>query len=124
MARRVEEIQSAALPWLVAVEGDETVGYAYGHQWRSRSGYRHSAEITAYVAPNSGGHGVGTRLYASLFPILASLHFHAVVGGIALPNPASIALHEKFGMRKVAHFPQVGWKFERWIDVGYWHRTL
>jgi len=124
MARRVEEVQSAAMPWLVAVEGVEAVGYAYAHQWRSRSGYRHSAEVTVYVAPNNGGRGIGSRLYASLFPILTALRFHAVVGGIALPNPASVALHEKFGMRKVAHFSQVGWKFERWIDVGYWHRIL
>ncbi len=124
MARRVQEVQSAGMPWLVAVDGGETVGYAYGCQWRPRSGYRHSAEITVYVAPGSGGRGVGSRLYDHLFPLLASRRFHAVVGGIALPNDASVALHEKFGMRKVAHFSQVGWKLERWIDVGYWQRLL
>jgi phosphinothricin acetyltransferase len=55
---------------------------------------------------------------------LGQRSFHAVIGGIALPNPASIALHERLGFRKVAHFEQVGCKFGRWIDVGYWQLLL
>jgi phosphinothricin acetyltransferase len=63
-------------------------------------------------------------LYAQLFPILESAGIHAVIGGIALPNAASVALHQKFGMRQVAHFEQVGFKQNRWVDVGYWQRLL
>ena len=63
-------------------------------------------------------------LYAELFAQLTSRGVHAAIGGIALPNDASIALHEKFGMRKVAHFEQTGFKFGQWVDVGYWERIL
>ena len=63
-------------------------------------------------------------LYRELLSILQGLDTHAVIGGIALPNDASVALHQKFGFEKVAHFQQVGFKFSQWIDVGYWERVL
>lgn len=124
MARRIANVLSASLPWLVAERGAEVVGYAYAAPWRARPAYRHSVEITAYVARRHAGRGVGTRLYGQLLPALRSRGVHAAIGGIALPNDASVALHEKFGLRKVAHFEQVGFKFDRWIDVGYWQRIL
>jgi L-amino acid N-acyltransferase YncA len=124
MARRMEEIRSESLPWLVAEDGGRAVGYAYATKWRARSGYRFSAEITVYVAPEHTGRSIGSSLYAQLFPILQARGIHAVMGGIALPNDASIALHEKFGLQKVAHFLEVGFKLGRWVDVGYWQRTF
>lgn len=124
MARRLEEVRSASLPWLVAEDGGHVLGYAYATQWKARSGYRFSAEITVYLAPDQAGRGIGSKLYRQLFPMLLARSIHAVMGGIALPNEASVALHEKLGMRKVAHFEAVGFKFDRWIDVGYWQRTL
>lgn len=124
MARRIEAVQSAALPWLVAESAGKLAGYAYATPWKPRSGYRFSAEITVYLDPGHAGRGIGSALYARLFPLLRERGINAVLGGIALPNEASIALHEKFGMRKVAHIEQVGFKFDRWIDVGYWQRTL
>jgi phosphinothricin acetyltransferase len=63
-------------------------------------------------------------LYGELLPALTERGIHVAIGGIALPNPASVALHERFGFRKVAHFEEVGLKFERWIDVGYWQLKL
>lgn len=124
MLRRIEEVRSSMLPWLVAEEGGRVVGYASASPWKSRSGYRFSAEITVYVAPGEGGRGIGSALYGALFPMLQARGVHAVIGGIALPNDASVALHEKFGMRKVAHFKETGFKQGRWIDVGYWERIL
>jgi L-amino acid N-acyltransferase YncA len=124
MARRIEDGRAESLPWLVAEESGGIVGYASSRKWRSRSAYRFSAEITIYVAPGHARRGIGSSLYSRLFPILQARGIHAVIGGIALPNDASVALHEKFGMRKVAHFSEVGFKFDRWIDVGYWQRTL
>lgn len=124
MARRMEEVRSASLPWLAAEERGRIVGYAYATRWRTRSGYRFSAEITVYLGPGQGGRGIGSRLYRELFPLLQTHGVHAVMGGIALPNDASVALHEKLGLRKVAHFEQVGFKFGRWIDVGYWQGLL
>jgi L-amino acid N-acyltransferase YncA len=124
MAARLDEVRSESLPWLVAEEAGRLVGYASASKWKSRSAYRFSAEITVYVEPAHARRGIGSKLYSRLFPLLQARGIHAVIGGIALPNEASVALHEKFGMRKVAHFPEVGFKFGRWIDVGYWQRTL
>ena len=122
--RRMESVWSAALPWVVAERDGNVKGYAYATKWKERWGYRFSVEATVYVSPDAAGHGVGSALYGALLPQLQQRDIHAVMGGIALPNDASVALHEKFGMRKVAHFDAVGFKFDRWIDVGYWQRVL
>jgi L-amino acid N-acyltransferase YncA len=124
IARRIEEVQSASLPWLVAEQDSTVAGYACATPWRTRAAYRFSVEITIYLAPGHAGRGIGSMLYSQLLPSLQAQRIHAVVGGIALPNEASIALHEKFGFRKVAQFQEVGFKFNRWIDVGYWQCTL
>jgi phosphinothricin acetyltransferase len=113
-----------ALPWLVWEHDGAIQGFAYASKWKGRCAYRHSAEVTVYLDPKSVGHGIGSRLYEALLVDLGQRNFHAVIGGIALPNPASIALHERLGFRKVAHFEQVGCKFGRWIDVGYWQLLL
>ncbi len=122
--RRMESVWSAALPWVVAERDGHVTGYAYATTWKERWGYRFSVEATVYLALGAAGHGIGSALYGALFPLLQQRGIHAVMGGIALPNDASVALHEKFGMRKVAHFDAVGFKFDRWIDVGYWQRLL
>jgi L-amino acid N-acyltransferase YncA len=124
MAARLQAVAAAGLPWLVAEQDGEVAGYAYGSYWKSRSAYRFAIEITVYLDPARTGQGLGTRLYEQLLPRLRRRRVHAVVGCIALPNDASVALHEKFGLAKVAHFPEVGFKFDRWIDVGYWQRLL
>lgn len=124
MLRRIEEIQAASLPWLVAERKGVVVGYAYATKWRLRWGYRFASEVTVYVASDQGRRGIGSRLYGPLLGALRERQFHAAMGGIALPNDASVALHEKFGFKKVAHFDQVGFKFNRWIDVGYWQLLL
>jgi phosphinothricin acetyltransferase len=124
MARRIAEVQSASLPWLVAETDGQVVGYVYARPWHPRSAYRHSVEITVYLAHTHLGRGIGSRLYDQLFPILQARRIHAALGAIALPNDASVALHEKFGLRKVGQFDEVGFKLDRWIDVGYWQRTV
>ena len=123
-ARRIEAVQSTSLPWLVAEQAGRIMGYAYATPWRPRSAYRFSAEITVYLGPDDTGQGLGSQLYTELFSSLQTGEVHVVIGGIALPNEASVALHEKFRLEKVAHFEQVGFKFDRWIDVGYWQRVL
>lgn len=124
IARRIQEVGSASLPWLVAERDAQIVGYAYATRWHSRSAYRFSAEITVYVDASHKRVGVGSRLYDRLFPILRTRGIHAVLAGIALPNEPSVALHERFGLSKVAHLEEVGFKFNEWVDVGYWQRTL
>jgi L-amino acid N-acyltransferase YncA len=93
-------------------------------KWRERFAYRFSVEVTVYLAPTFTGNGVGSQLYDALFSVLKSRSIHSVIGGITLPNLASVALHEKFGLEKVAHFKEVGFKFEQWKDVGYWQGVL
>ena len=124
ITRRMADVQAAALPWLVCEQDGRIVGYAYAAKWKVRHAYRFSVESTVYLDPEYGGRGLGTELYTELLRQLKGLGLHVVLGVIALPNPASIALHEKVGMKKVAHFSEVGFKFDQWIDVGYWQGLL
>lgn len=122
--QRLQDVQSSSLPWLVAEQAGEVVGYAYGSQWKGRCAFRFSMEVTVYVSPGRLGYGIGSRLYSQLLPALRERGIHVAIAGIALPNKGSRTLHEKFGFTKVAHFKEVGFKFNRWIDVGYWQLIL
>lgn len=124
MAERLAEAAAASLPWLVAEQNGSVVGYARAAKWKERSAYRYSAETTIYLAPHCVGKRIGTGLYQYLLGQLKDLGLHTAIGGVALPNPASVALHEKLGFRKVAHFGEVGFKFGKWIDVAYWQLSL
>ncbi len=123
MARRIADV-TARLPWLVWEGDDGILGYAYASPWKTRAAYRHAVEASIYLVPEATGRGLGTRLYEALIEELRKLNLHCVIGGAALPNPASVALHEKLGFTKVAEFKQVGYKFGRWIDVAYWELML
>jgi phosphinothricin acetyltransferase len=123
MAGRIEEV-THGLPWYLYEESGRVVGYAYAIPWKSRSAYRYSVESAVYVSSDCLGNGVGSKLYRALITELKGRSLHCVIGGIALPNAASIALHEKMGFEKVAQFREVGWKFQRRIDVGYWELLL
>ena len=120
MASRVVEAHETRLPFLLARVEGAPVGFAYASKWKGRCAYRHSAETTVYVGREHWGCGVGTALYRELLDRLRAAGIHAAIGGIALPNESSIALHERLGFKKVAQFREVGFKFNRWIDVGYW----
>jgi L-amino acid N-acyltransferase YncA len=124
MARRIGTVEAAGLPWLLREVEGCVVAYAYATPWRPRSAYRFSVEVTVYVADDARGQGHGRALYAELFAQLRARGLHAALAGITLPNDPSIALHEAMGMTKVAHLPEVGFKFGRWLDVGYWHLLL
>lgn len=124
MTMRIDQVLADHLPWLVLEENDRLAGFARAVRWRERSAYRFSVESSIYIDPHHTGQGLGARLYSALIEQLKALGVHAVIGGVALPNPASVALHEKLGYKKVAHFKEVGWKFNRWIDVGYWELLL
>lgn len=123
MAARIATV-AARLPWLVCEQDGMVAGYAYATPWRVRSAYRLSVESSVYVSPGHPRQGIGSRLYRALLEELRVRGLHMVIGGIAQPNPASVALHEAMGFRKVAHFSEVGMKFGRWIDVGYWELKL
>lgn len=120
MEARVRETIVSKYPFLVAEDVEEITGYAYGHSYRPRPAYRHSIEVSIYIKEGFEGSGIGQMLYEKFFPEISGGDYHAIIAGISLPNEASVRLHEKFGFEKVAHFREVGYKFGRWIDVGYW----
>ena len=125
IALRIAGAAAETLPYLLyETDGDGIVGYAYASKWKGRCAYRYSVEISVYVAHGKPGQGTGSQLYSALFKRLSDLGYHVVIGGISLPNPGSIALHEKFGMTKAAHFSEIGFKFGKWVDVGYWQGML
>ncbi|MDM7955524.1 MULTISPECIES: arsinothricin resistance N-acetyltransferase ArsN1 family B [Blastomonas] len=110
--------------WVVAELDGDIAGYAYASPHRVRAAYSTSADIAVYVAPHGQNMGLGRALYTALFDRLRARSIHAVFAGIALPNPASIALHEAMGMTPVGIYREVGWKLDGWRDVGWWQRLL
>jgi len=124
MRKRLEAVFSNKLPWLVYVDNNVIMGYAYANKWHARASYKYSVESSVYLKYDVTGKGIGSSLYAELIERLKTLKYHAVIGGIALPNAASVALHEKFGFEQVAHYRETGFKYGEWIDVGYWELLL
>lgn len=123
MAERIKKV-SEKYTWLVYEQNGEIIGYAYAGEWKSRCSYRFSVESSVYLKNGFSGQGIGSKLYEALLKKLEKTDIHAVIGGISLPNEGSIALHEKFGFEKIAQFKEVGYKFEKWIDVGYWEKII
>lgn len=130
MAERVRAGQEKGLPFLVAEQRGRVLGHACANGWKPRAAYRHAVETSVYLAPAARGAGLGKALCRMLLERLAATPTptptptHAVIAGIALPNPASVRLHERLGTRKVAHLAEVGFKQVRWVDVAYWQTTL
>lgn len=124
MAARIADVQDSSLPWLVAEVDGALVGYAYASKWKIRSAYRYSVETTIYLEHGRERLGIGKRLYSELLSLLRARGIHVAIGGAALPNEASVALHEKLGFERVATFRQVGFKLNKWVDVGYWQLML
>ena len=123
IAKKIEE-HMPDYPWLVFEEQNSILGYAYVTRWKDREAYQYTIESSIYLAPEAAGKQIGSKLYAELIKRLRKTEYHAIIAGIALPNDASVALHEKFGFEKVAHFKETGYKFGKWIDVGYWELML
>jgi len=115
---------SSAYPFLVYEEGNKILGYAYAHMFRQKPAYKNTEETTIYLANEVQGKQIGTKIYVSLLQLLRDQKYHVAIGGLTLPNEASVNLHEKFSFKQVAHFKQVGYKFNKWLDVGFWELIL
>ena len=109
---------------MVAVSEGVVIGFASSSRFRPKPGYETSVETSVYLAPESVGRGAGSRLYQVLFKALEGEDVHRAYAGIALPNPASIGLHERFGFKRVAHFTEQGRKFGRYWDVAWYEKPL
>ena len=112
------------LPWFVADDQASIVGFAKASPWKSRSAYQYACEISVYVHHEHHRRGIGRALYRQLLGTLTRQGYHTAYGGIVQPNEASVRLHESLGMKRVALFPRVGWKFGAWHDIGYWQARL
>jgi L-amino acid N-acyltransferase YncA len=111
---------AAKYPFIVFEESEEILGYAYANMFRQKPAYKHTVETTIYLNHKSQGKQIGTKLYTQLLKQLKEQNYHAIIGGLTLPNEASVKLHEKLGFKQVAHFKEVGYKFDKWLDVGFW----
>jgi phosphinothricin acetyltransferase len=111
-------------PWWVYEQEGVVLGYAFSTKWKPRSAYRFTVESSVYVAPKQQQKGIGTLLYSKLINALKKEGFRIILGRISLPNDQSISFHEKLGFQKVGQLESVGYKFNRWIDVGYWELKI
>jgi len=110
---------------LVAEVASDIAGYTSSTRFRPKQAYHRSVETTVYLNPRYTGRGLGIRLYGALFELLAEeRQVHRAYGGVALPNPASAALHERLGFRLVGTFKEVGYKFEKFWDVRWYEKNL
>src|SRR5262245_37559250 len=123
MARRINETL-LAYPWLVCEVDGRTAGYAYATRHRVRGAYQWSVDTSVYIAESFRRRNIGRGLYTSLFAILAAQGYFNAFAGIALPNPASVALHEAMGFESIGVYRRVGYKLDRWHDVGWWQLIL
>ncbi|MDA7778105.1 GNAT family N-acetyltransferase [Flavobacteriaceae bacterium] len=112
------------LNWWVYEKENQILGYAYATYWKPRTAYRFTLETSVYVSSNHHNKGIGKQIYTKLILELKALGFHTLLAGISLPNKVSIRFHENLGFRKVGQLEKVGFKFNRWIDVGYWELNL
>ncbi len=127
---RVEEMQRriettlAKLPWLVCEADGQIMGYAYASRHRERAAYQWSVDVSVYVAEAARGQGLGRKLYAPLLGILEDLGYCSALAGIALPNPASVGLHEAMAFKPIGIYRNIGYKLGAWRDVGWWQKQL
>jgi len=122
-AERIERI-TRTHPWLIAEDGDEVVGYAYGARHRDRASYRWATDVAVYVTPGRHRRGIGRALYRTLFDLLAEQGYRIACAGITLPNDGSVGLHEALGFEPVGVYRNIGFKHGAWRDVGWWQLTL
>ena len=123
MRRRIETVLERHA-FFVAEDDRGVFGYAYAGPYRARPAYRFTAEVSVYIRHDRHAEGAGRALYARLMDWLGGHGFRAAVAALTLPNEASVRLHEGARFEKVGHFRDVGRKFDRWHDVGWWERVL
>ncbi len=120
MAERI----AAAYAWLIAENGGQAIGYAYGNQHRERAAYRWAADVTVYIDSAHHRAGVGRALYTQLFERLRAAGLWTVCAGVTQPNDASDGLHRAMGFTSVGVYRRIGWKEGVWHDVRWWQLDL
>lgn len=111
-------------PWLTAEIDGRFAGFAKAGVWRTREAYQWTTEVGIYMEESARGRGIGKALYAELLDQAHQRGFESAIGGVTLPNAASVRLHESLGFERVATFARAGWKRGAWHDVGFWQKML
>jgi L-amino acid N-acyltransferase YncA len=124
MALRMQGERPGYHPWYVAEDDGRLLGYAASTPFRTRPAYRWVVETGIYLAEDAQGRGVGRALLTTLLTTLKRQGYVAAIGAIALPNEASVALHEKLGFTYAGTYRGVGFKLGKWLDVGLWEKEL
>ncbi|MDK6370021.1 MULTISPECIES: GNAT family N-acetyltransferase [unclassified Aerococcus] len=124
MAQRLQGIQAAGYPYLVAEYEGEVWGYAYAHQLGDRQAFQHSAELSIYADRQAPIKGIGYRLFQDLETELKQQGIVSLVAVITASNQRSLAFHERQGFYQVGLLPKVGYKFEQWLDTAYLYKEL
>ena len=114
----------AQFPWLVCSSDTRVLGYAYASTHATRAAYQWSVDVSVYVHPSARRGGIGSALYTVLFDILHRQGYFVAFAGIALPNQASVGLHESMGFVPIGVYPKIGYKLGAWHDVGWWQKDL
>ncbi len=123
MRKRIQDI-SAHYPYFVYEKNGEIIGYCYAHKWKEKKAYNHTAETTIYLKRNQCGKGIGKELMNTLIDACKEKGIHALIACITVPNEASVKLHESLGFQQVSRFYEVGYKFDRRLDVYDFERIL
>jgi L-amino acid N-acyltransferase YncA len=123
MGVRIERLTKTHA-WLVAEDDGRIIGYAYGCPHRERAAYQWATEVSVYVEQTHQRRGAGRALYEKLFGLLAERRYRIALGGIALPNDASVALHRACGFKRVGAYRRIGFKLGKWWDVEWWQLDL
>ena len=111
-------------PYLAAIKGEKPLGYAYVSPFKERAAYSWAVETSIYISEDARGLGLGSQLYKVLEYILKQQNIINLNACITYPNPASIAFHEHFGYKTVAHFTKCGYKLDRWQDMIWMEKML
>ncbi|SFS71587.1 GNAT family N-acetyltransferase [Brevundimonas viscosa] len=119
MGRRLAAVEAVGLPWLVAELDGRFAGYAYASPFRPRPAYRYGVEVSIYVEPAARGRGVGRTLLEGLIDGVRAVGLRHLIAAVSdsASSAASIALHRSLGFAPAGVYRQVGWKFDRWLDV-------
>ena len=122
--QRIKKILNNNYPFIVYEEQDMVLGYAYLSKWRERDAYKNTLETSIYVHKDYHNKGIGKILYKELINLGKAQGIHVLIGGMSIPNPQSQKLHEKLGFERVGLFKEVGYKFNKFIDVEFWQLNI
>jgi len=122
--QRIKKILDNNYPFIVYEEQNVVLGYAYLSKWREREAYKNTLETSIYVHKDHYNKGIGKILYKELINLGKTQGIHALIGGMSIPNPQSRKLHKRLGFQRVGLFKEVGYKFNKFIDVEFWQLNI